>query len=263
MSRTLRLLAPCLLLLSTAGCAGPDPRAAYGRREISVVAEGWAPLVDGDTPSARRRALAEAQKKAVEKAVGVTVRARTRVDDAVNVKQSIEANLGGTIRRYEVTSEGEEGGFFKVRIRAVVIYQEMKPDLPERSASRLSIHISSEKAAGAVRSALSSRDYELLDDDARADVAVTGVVETRGLADPRLGGFYSYTAKVSLTAANLRSGKVTRFESEASSVDLDEHAACDRALEKAGDDAGAALASSLSERLEPMQAALLPGMSPL
>ena len=118
MSLAVRRVAACLLLAATAGCASLDGPSPSGRREISVDAEGWAPVQGGDTPSARRRALAEAQKKAVEKAVGVTVRANTRVDDAISVKQSIEANLGGTIRRYEVTSEGEEGGFFKVGIRA-------------------------------------------------------------------------------------------------------------------------------------------------
>jgi hypothetical protein len=255
MSRAGRSLAAGLLLALTAGCADMGARAPGGRREISVDAEGWAPITGGDMLSARHRALAEAQKKAVEKAVGVTVRASTRVDDAVSIKQSIEANLGGTIRRYEVTSEGEEGGFFKVRIRAVVIYQPLEPVPPERLPSRLSIHIASEKAAGAVRSALASRDYDLSDDDDGADVAVTGVVETRGLADPRLGGFYSYTAKVSLTAANLRSGKVTRIDAEASAVDLNEHAACDRALEKAGNDSGAALASSLTDGDAPAAAA--------
>ena len=61
--------------------------------------------------------------------------------------------------------------------------------------------LAEEKAVGAVRSALASRDFELSENDSEADVAVTGVVETRGLSDPRLGGFYSYTAKVSLTAA--------------------------------------------------------------
>ena len=247
MSRAGRHPALCLLLVLTAGCADLGARAAGGRREISVDAEGWAPIEGADTLNARRRALAEAQKKAVEKAVGVTVRAHTRVDDAVSIKQSIEANLGGSIRRYEVTSEGEDGGFFKVRIRAVVLYQPVEASASERFPSRVSIHIASEKVAGAVRNALATRDFELSDVDSGADVAVTGVVETRGLADPRLGGFYSYSAKVSLTAANLRSGRVTQIDSEESAVDLDEHAACDRALEKAGNVAGADLAASLTE----------------
>ena len=44
-----------------------------------------------------------------------------------------------------------------------------------------------------------------------------------------------------LFAASSRRG-VSSIDLEGSAVDLDEHAACDRALEKAGNDSGAALA---------------------
>lgn len=246
-----RRLAAGLILALTAGCADVSPRsdggarADGGRREIVVDAEGWAPLEGTDILGARHRALVEAQKKAVEKAVGVTLHARTRVDDDVSVTQSIEANMGGTIGRYEVTSEGEQGGFMKVAIHAVVIYQPLPSSPAERRPSRVSVRISSARVAAAVRTALASRDVELSEDEADADIVVTGVVETRGLDDPRLGGFFSYSAKVSLTAANLRTGKVSQAELESSAVDTDEHAACDRALEEAGDGSGAALAASL------------------
>ncbi len=51
----------------------------------------------------------------------------------------------------DVLSEGAEGGFFKVRIRAVVIAG----------------------FTGAVRTALAARDLDLVEGDAGADVAVT------------------------------------------------------------------------------------------
>lgn len=247
MSGAARRLAACVLLGLTAGCAGVGTRgdADGGRREIVVDAEGWAPIQNNDALDARRRALIEAQKKAVEKAVGVTLRARTRVDDAINVKQSIVANMGGTIGRYEVTSEAEKGGFVKVGIHAVVIYQPLAPDEPEKVSPKLAIRIASPSVEAAVRSALAASDFEFSDGDAGADVVVTGVVETKGVADPRLGGFYSYTAKVSLTAADHRTGKVTQAEYEAAAVDTDENAAHDRSLESAGNTAGIELATAL------------------
>lgn len=247
MNGAARRLAACVLLGLTAGCAGVGTRgdADGGRREIVVDAEGWAPIQGSDTLDARRRALIEAQKKAVEKAVGVTLRARTRVDDAINVKQSIVANMGGTIGRYEVTSESQDGGFFKVGIHAVVVYQPLAPEEPEKTASKLSIRIASPSVEAAVRSALAASDFDFSEGDAAADIVVTGVVETKGVADPRLGGFYSYTAKVTLTAADHRSGKVTEAEYEASAVDTDESAARDRSLEGAGNTAGIELATAL------------------
>jgi hypothetical protein len=248
MSGAVRRLAACVLLGLTAGCAGVGTRgdADGGRREIVVDAEGWAPIQGSDVLGARHRALVEAQKKAVEKAVGVTLRARTRVDDAVNVKQSIVANMGGTIGRYEVTSEAEQGGFVKVGIHAVVIYQPLAPEGPEKTAPKLALRIASPSVEAAVRGALAASDFEFSEGDAGSDIVVTGVVETRGVADPRLGGFYSYTAKVTLTAADHRSGKVTQAEYEAAAVDTDERAANDRALESAGNTAGIQLADALT-----------------
>ena len=248
MNGTARRLAGFIALLGlTSGCAGVGPRgdADSGRREIVVDAEGWAPVQNNDALDARRRALIEAQKKAVEKAVGVTLRARTRVDDAINVKQSIVANMGGTIGHYDVTSESQEGGFVKVGIHATVIYQPLAPEGPEKTASKLALRIASPSVEAAVRGALAASDFEFSEGDAASDIVVTGVVETHGVADPRLGGFYSYTAKVSLTAADHRTGKVTQAEYEASAVDTDENAAHDRSLESAGNTAGIALATAL------------------
>jgi hypothetical protein len=89
------------------------------------------------------------------------------------------------------------------------------------------------------------------------------VVEIRGLDDPRLGGFYSYTAKVSLTAANIRSGKITQVDYEASAVDTEEQVACDRALENAGDQAAADLVSRLTDGGAPAVAAAAAELSDL
>jgi hypothetical protein len=252
------LLLTCGLLLGLTACAGPGLGRSGGPRETAVEAEGWAPVTGDDVPDARRRALAEAQKKAVEKAVGVTLRARTRVDDAISVRQSIEANMGGTIDRYEIASEGRDGGYYKVAIRAVVLERPLAAEGTRRLVPRLSVRIAGEKVLGAVRAALAARDLDLSETEGDADVVATGVVETRGLSDPRLGGFYSYTAKVTLNAANLRDGKVYTAQAEASAVDLDERVARDGALEKAGEASGAALAEDLAGKA-PETVAAAPG----
>lgn len=245
MSAASRLAAAAVLL--SAGCAEMPARPADEgpRRVIVVEAEGWAPLLAGESlPTARQRALAEAQKKAVEKAVGVTVRASTRVDDAVNVRQSIVANMGGTIRRYEVLSEGARDGAFRVLIRADVLYVPA-PSAAKPRTARFFIRIPDAAVAEAVRAALVSSDAALSEGERDADVVVTGTVETYGLADPRLGGLYSYRARLSLKAADVRAGRVTDASYEGSSIDLDEAAALQGAREKAGRDAGLALAGLL------------------
>lgn len=254
MSRA-RALAALATLTLLAGCAslrdGPG-----GGREVSVEAEGWAPL-DGDLLSAKHRALAEAQKKAVEKAVGLTVRARTRVEDAINVQESIEANLGGTIRRYEILSERTDGPFYKLRIRAVVLYRPKPADGAGLKTVRISVRLPNATVAQAIRTTLAAHEFTLAESDQHADVVITGVVETFGRADLRLGGFYSYRAQVSLNVLDARTGKVTEQSYEASALDVEEHSACDMALEQAGEISGERVADLLGSSPAPSRDGLV------
>ncbi len=214
-----------------------------GDREIQVEAEGWTPADRADVVSTERRALADAQRRAVEKAIGVTVRASTKVDDAIDVRQSIVANLGGTIRRYRVLSAGLDGDVYKVRIQAVVLYHPQAPSPKALKATRFAVKLANEKVAAAIRGVLASYDYQVAEEESAADVVVTGVVETYGRADLRLGGFYSYRASLNLSVVDVRTGKVLDQTQEASAVDVDERTACDMALEEAGHDAALALVS--------------------
>jgi hypothetical protein len=246
MSRALALAALAALLMGCASLAeGPG-----GWKTTTVEAEGWAPLVDADLLSAKKRALIEAQKKAVEKAVGVTVRADTRVDNSIALHQSISANMGGTIRRYDVLSEVAEGGFLKIRIRAAVLYRVASEHRPLKQ-TRFYVKIAGEKLTAALRSELANWDYPLVDSSEQADVVVTGVVETFGVADSRLGGLYSCKTKVSLDIADVPSGEVTHHAYEASAIDLDDRSAYDESLQKAGSLAGLDLATRFSAKAKP------------
>jgi hypothetical protein len=239
MRAALARLAAGLCLLA-AGCAGV-PVLPGGARLVKVEAEGWAPMSGENLLSAKHRALAEAQKKAVEKAVGVTVRASTRVEDALNIRQSIEANMGGTIRSYEVLSEKQDSGFYKVSIRAVVVYRPPKNDHGLKS-TRFVVRLPDEKAAGAIKTTLSLYDFPLSDSDRDADVLVTGVVETFGRADLRLGGFYQYRARLTLSVVDLRRGVSEERAFEGSALDIDAASASQLALEQAGKESALALA---------------------
>ena len=96
-----------------AGCSGLS-----NRQKVAVVeAEGWA-LLNADKPAweTRQRAIAEAQKRAVESAAGVSISARTKVDMSVTRQQTIQADVGGYIRKYKILSARKEAGFLKIRI---------------------------------------------------------------------------------------------------------------------------------------------------
>ncbi|MEK7745821.1 MAG: hypothetical protein AAB576_04085, partial [Elusimicrobiota bacterium] len=116
-----------LVLLSA--CAGGRLRLGSGEKGEVVEAEGWAPLDAQDILGSKQRSLAEAQKKSVERVVGVYISAKTRVAQAVNVDQNILAKVGGYIKKYDVLWERQEEGFYKTRIKALVLYQKVGEDL--------------------------------------------------------------------------------------------------------------------------------------
>jgi hypothetical protein len=97
------------LCLAFTGCAGRG-----------VVAEGWAPLGPDGTEGARRRALVQAQKTAVERSEGVALTSRLRMKDGAAVEQSLTARSAGRVGRYEVLSEGPAADGWRTTIRAVV-----------------------------------------------------------------------------------------------------------------------------------------------
>ena len=254
----IRALGAAALASFLLGCATANREAPSGWKETMVDAEGWAPLDGADLLSTKKRALIEAQKKAVEKAVGVTVRADTQVDNAIALRQSISANMGGTIRRYDVLSERAEEGFLKLRIRAAVLYRVAAEHHPMKP-TRVFVRIAGETLTAALRAELAGLDYPLVDSSADADVVVTGEVETNGRADSRLGGLYSWKTKVALSIADVPSGEVTRQEYEASAIALDERAAYDESLQKVGTLAGQDLAARFSARAAPQVPPLVTG----
>ena len=240
----MRALRPVLwlVLAALAGCAHAPLSGGEGR---VVEAEGWSPLDAKDLLASRERALAEAQRKAVEKAAGVRVSAVTKVAQAVTLDQRIEASVGGTIRSYEVLSERADEGFLKVRIRAIVLLEAPPaPQPPERA--RLAVLIGEEPLSGAVRLALSGRGFRLTEKAEEADAVVRGGGKAYPQAAGGLSGFRSYRGRASLEYQRRGSPEIVLESREGAGLDPVDEIARDKALESAGRLAAEALALKLT-----------------
>lgn len=219
-----------------AGCAHAPSR---GPKLETVRAEGWSPADKNDPLAAKRRALAEAQRAAIEKVTGVEVSARTRVSQAVTVEQRITSRATGTIRSYEVLGESESDGFHKTRIRAVVevgnsTKTKSRPEAPPGDP-KVSVLLKGEDSAGAlggVRRALIGRGFTVTE-GGNADITVSGDVTVA--TQPPIAGFASCRSRVALEARRVRTGEVLWQSSrEASAVDPGLTAACSKSAETAG-----------------------------
>lgn len=241
-----RALAAVLLLSAgLAGCAS----APRGPQRVTVEAEGWAAEAKGDAHGPRSRALADAQKRAVEKAAGVSVAAVTRVEKGVAVKQRVRAHARGRIERWDVLEERHEDGFHKLRLRAVVRLEPPGAPAPVPADARL--RVSGEgPAADGLRRGLIARGFDLVESgeeftaDARASAKVS--------RDPRLAPFVSGRARVTVSVKDPSGAVVWQETREAARLDADPllaaAAASETAAELAARDAASGLAEALWDR---------------
>jgi hypothetical protein len=249
------LLGVVLATTFLTGCAGLLKRDGG---EMAVVAEGWAPANAKDPDGTRRRALADAQKKAVEQVSGVAVSALTRVQDSVTLRQKITAEVRGFVSHYDVLDEKEEMGFFKVRIRAFIRPGEVpRPAAPPSTDVRFSLTVKGSglsdedlgaSASTAIRRELLAQGFNI--DDSTDSWSMQGAAASVPILDARLGSFHSARAHVSLRVVEPKTQAVVwETSQEASALGLDPGSAALAAAQAAGTLAGRQAAGEVSEVL--------------
>lgn len=116
-ARRLLILLPLLLSLPVAGQA------------TDYLASGRAPVRDGDTLAARDRAVADARRKAIERAIldlaGSEVLERNQ--DAIT--DNIYRNDAAYVTKTAIVSEGQDGDAYRVSLRATVDTKALRRDL--------------------------------------------------------------------------------------------------------------------------------------
>jgi hypothetical protein len=95
------------------------PQAGFCKTQC-VDAEGEAVIVNGDLPSARLEATARAKWDAIEKTVGVDVKAGSLISNLSVVEDVIRTRVGGSVRRFTKKGEVERDGSLFVTIHACV-----------------------------------------------------------------------------------------------------------------------------------------------
>ncbi len=135
MKKALSILILSVLALSACATSRPNIKdyANKGKAEKEVTevvqAEGLVAVLNNDILDAKKRALGEAQRNAVEMTVGVYVNAATRVEKAIMVDQQILSKTNGYIKKYKILAEGREGDFYKTKIEALVKIEAINKDL--------------------------------------------------------------------------------------------------------------------------------------
>ncbi|HOJ50946.1 MAG TPA: hypothetical protein PLT64_00220 [Syntrophales bacterium] len=91
-----------------------------GAQVKCVESEGEAVIVNNDIPSARIEAVARAKWQAIEKTVGVNVKAGSLVSNFTLVEDVIKTQVGGAVKSFSKKWEKEKDGVLTVGINACV-----------------------------------------------------------------------------------------------------------------------------------------------
>lgn len=242
-----RLAAAALAAVLTAGCA-------TGTRRVparSVVVEGWAPLGSLPRPEARRRALADAQRRAVEEAAGVEVASVATVDGASQVRERVSTRGLGRVRRFTVLGESVAEGMLRLRVRALV-------EMPEAGApARLgwipgtgpTAKVAGETGAReAFTAAWTSYGGGVAAGDGGADLRFRLTAAVRTVDEPRVRPLVSVRVRLTASASGA-GGEVWSASRESAALGGDPEQAASRAMARAAEAVARAAATDLPARL--------------
>ena len=102
---------------------------ALAQETKTVTAEGVAAIQQGALDIARDAAIEDAQKRAVEQAIGIMINSETQVENYQLISDKILSQTKGYITRYNVVGERQESGLLRVTITADVSLGKLGDDL--------------------------------------------------------------------------------------------------------------------------------------
>lgn len=115
----------CMLLLVAAAPALPS----VAQESRTVTAEGVAAIQGDARDIARDAAIEDAQKRAVEQAIGILIDSQTQVENYQLISDKILSQTKGYIKRYTVSSETVDSGLLRILINAEVALGRLTDDL--------------------------------------------------------------------------------------------------------------------------------------
>jgi hypothetical protein len=114
-----------ILVLTLLVCAP----VAWAQETKTVTAEGVAIIQGGAKDIARDQAIEDAQKKAVEMAVGILIDSQTQVENYQLISDKILSQTKGYIKHYSIAGETVEDTLLRVKINAEVSLGQLTDDL--------------------------------------------------------------------------------------------------------------------------------------
>jgi hypothetical protein len=185
-------------------------------QDIVVTVDGMAACPAGQpSASARHAALADALRRAVEKAVGVRVEGDTRTKNYALTRDTIRTTSEGFVRDYSILEEGAANGMYRVKIQATVA-----PGKPEKSLQDLCKQLRSEinpafvitvtnPAGRTLSNAVAALGLRVVTAKTSKSIIISGKVMADPLGEAVSGSkIYSANAAANLSVKDAASGTI-------------------------------------------------------
>jgi hypothetical protein len=128
--RKLTAAAISFFLIASLPCLAPAQESVK-----CVNTDGEAAIMNNDIPSAKMEAVSRAKWAAIEKVVGVTVKAGSMVQNFVLFDDAIKSETTGVVKSYNILNNTSDNGLYHVDIKACV-----EPSKAQKAVSALALN---------------------------------------------------------------------------------------------------------------------------
>ena len=97
-----------------------------------IIVSGTADIVSGNKDQAKKLAVQDALRTAVEMGVGVVVQSSTEVKDFELIKDEIKSNAEGFVKEYDIIKEAAKDGKYNVTLKAKVLTERINEAFKKR-----------------------------------------------------------------------------------------------------------------------------------
>lgn len=134
MKRFVSLAACLLILVFAADSYAKKPMQTESKEDVeddalSVQVDGMGTLKD-DVAAARKMAISDGLRIAVEQARGVMVKGETEVKDFAEIRDEILSKTKGFVRTYKILNEAKEENVYRVTLEVEVMLTDPKAEAP-------------------------------------------------------------------------------------------------------------------------------------
>jgi len=123
------IIALSLLMLFSASVS---PNVCWSQEYKEITVSGTADIVSGNEEQAKKLAVHDALRTAVEMGVGVVIQSSTEVKDFEVIKDEIKSNAEGYVKEYDIIKEGAKSGRYNVTLRAKVMTEKINEAFKKR-----------------------------------------------------------------------------------------------------------------------------------